>query len=61
MPRHARGVERTGDRSDQRRGIDLIELEPGDVAVLNNRSWLGLGGGTGTGRASGKGEPPWKN
>jgi AraC-like DNA-binding protein len=29
-------------------GIDSpIELEPGDVAVLNNRSWLELEGGTG--------------
>lgn len=29
-------------------GIDApIELEPGDVAVLNNRSWLVLEGGTG--------------
>jgi AraC-like DNA-binding protein len=27
-------------------GIDApIELEPGDVAILNNRSWLELGGG----------------
>jgi AraC-like DNA-binding protein len=31
-------------------GIDSpIELEPGDVAVLNNRSWLELEGGTGEG------------
>lgn len=30
-------------------GIDApIELEPGDVAVLNNRSWLELEGGTGS-------------
>ncbi|MET7845329.1 AraC family transcriptional regulator [Streptomyces sp. NPDC005356] len=29
-------------------GIDSsVELEPGDVAVLNNRSWLELEGGTG--------------
>jgi hypothetical protein len=28
----SRGVERTEDRSDQRRGIDLVELEPGDGA-----------------------------
>ncbi|MEW2623735.1 AraC family transcriptional regulator [Streptomyces sp. NPDC048106] len=29
-------------------GIDApVELEPGDVAVLNNRSWLELRGGTG--------------
>ena len=26
-----------------------IELEPGDVAILNNRSWLNLEGGTGDG------------
>jgi AraC-like DNA-binding protein len=26
-----------------------IELEPGDVAILNNRSWLALEGGTGDG------------
>jgi AraC-like DNA-binding protein len=31
-------------------GIDgPIELEPGDVAILNNRSWLELEGGTGDG------------
>ena len=31
-------------------GIDSpIELEPGDVAILNNRSWLELEGGTGDG------------
>jgi AraC-like DNA-binding protein len=31
-------------------GIDApIELEPGDVAVLNDRSWLALEGGTGDG------------
>jgi AraC-like DNA-binding protein len=31
-------------------GIDRpIELEPGDVAILNNRSWLELQGGTGDG------------
>ncbi|WP_049568621.1 AraC family transcriptional regulator [Streptomyces sp. SBT349] len=31
-------------------GIDgPIELEPGDVAILNNRSWLELRGGTGDG------------
>jgi AraC-like DNA-binding protein len=31
-------------------GIDEpIELEPGDVAILNNRSWLELEGGTGDG------------
>lgn len=31
-------------------GIDRpIELERGDVAILNNRSWLQLDGGTGTG------------
>jgi AraC-like DNA-binding protein len=31
-------------------GIDRpIELEPGDVAILNNRSWLELEGGTGDG------------
>ncbi|RKT86705.1 AraC-type DNA-binding protein [Saccharopolyspora antimicrobica] len=34
-------------------GIDApIELEPGDVAVLNNRSWLELEGGTGAGPRS---------
>ncbi|MCO1658535.1 AraC family transcriptional regulator [Pseudonocardia humida] len=27
----------------------MIELEPGDVAVLNNRSWLEVEGGTGDG------------
>jgi AraC-like DNA-binding protein len=31
-------------------GVDApIELEPGDVAILNNRSWLELEGGTGDG------------
>ena len=31
-------------------GVDgPIELEPGDVAILNNRSWLALEGGTGDG------------
>jgi AraC-like DNA-binding protein len=31
-------------------GIDgPVELEPGDVAILNNRSWLELQGGTGDG------------
>src|ERR671914_1450760 len=31
-------------------GIDRpIELEPGDVAILNQRSWLQLEGGTGDG------------
>ncbi|GAB2638522.1 AraC family transcriptional regulator [Kribbella swartbergensis] len=31
-------------------GIDApIDLEPGDVAILNNRSWLELEGGTGDG------------
>ncbi|HEY2673984.1 MAG TPA: AraC family transcriptional regulator [Rugosimonospora sp.] len=31
-------------------GVDQpIELEPGDVAILNNRSWLELKGGTGDG------------
>ncbi|MDQ7909383.1 AraC family transcriptional regulator [Phytohabitans sp. ZYX-F-186] len=31
-------------------GIDRpIDLEPGDVAILNNRSWLELEGGTGDG------------
>jgi AraC-like DNA-binding protein len=31
-------------------GVDgPIELEPGDVAILNNRSWLELEGGTGDG------------
>ena len=31
-------------------GVDgPIELEPGDVAILNNRSWLELQGGTGDG------------
>jgi AraC-like DNA-binding protein len=31
-------------------GVDgPIELEPGDVAVLNNRSWLEIEGGTGDG------------
>jgi AraC-like DNA-binding protein len=32
-------------------GVDgWIELEPGDVAILNNRSWLELQGGTGDGQ-----------
>lgn len=30
-------------------GDGPIELEPGDVAILNNRSWLELEGGTGDG------------
>jgi AraC-like DNA-binding protein len=30
-------------------GDGSIELEPGDVAILNNRSWLELEGGTGDG------------
>jgi AraC-like DNA-binding protein len=30
-------------------GSDPLELEPGDVAILNNRSWLELEGGTGDG------------
>ncbi|MFI7067838.1 AraC family transcriptional regulator [Kribbella sp. NPDC050124] len=30
-------------------GIEPIELEPGDVALLNSRSWLELEGGTGDG------------
>jgi AraC-like DNA-binding protein len=30
-------------------GDGPIELEPGDVAILNNRSWLELAGGTGDG------------
>jgi AraC-like DNA-binding protein len=31
-------------------GVDeLVELEPGDVAILNNRSWLHIEGGTGEG------------
>ncbi|MCQ4205946.1 AraC family transcriptional regulator [Streptomyces longispororuber] len=35
-------------------GLDApIELEPGDVAVLNNRSWLELEGGTDTGTGGG--------
>lgn len=30
-------------------GSDPLDLEPGDVAILNNRSWLELEGGTGDG------------
>lgn len=30
-------------------GSDPLDLEPGDVAILNNRSWLELSGGTGDG------------
>ena len=32
-------------------GVDgAIELEPGDVAILNGRSWMTLEGGAGDGR-----------
>ncbi|MGH2862904.1 MAG: AraC family transcriptional regulator [Solirubrobacteraceae bacterium] len=38
-------------------GLDApIELEPGDVAIVNNRSWLQLEGGSGEG-GSGEGPP----